>query len=175
MGQIVLASVGFCDEEGFGREIEGGDFGLGKMGGKGQRDGSGAGADVGDAEGLVGERPEVGEDGFDEMLGLGARNEDGGRDEEIEAVELLVAGNVLDGFVAEAASEALPVEGLLLRGELAGGVREERGAGDLERVEEKKLGVVAGLGAEVRVGVELVRGKGEGFAESHDSNRGCAG
>jgi hypothetical protein len=49
VGQIVLAGVGLSDEEGFGRKIEGGDFGLGKMGGESQGDGSGAGADVGDA------------------------------------------------------------------------------------------------------------------------------
>jgi hypothetical protein len=64
----------------------------------------------------------VGEDGFDEMLGLGARDEDGRGDKEIKAVELLVAGDVLDGLVAEAAREDLPLEGLLLGGELAGGV-----------------------------------------------------
>jgi hypothetical protein len=33
--QIVLAGVGFRDEEGFGREVEGGDFGLGEVGGEG--------------------------------------------------------------------------------------------------------------------------------------------
>jgi len=32
VGQIVLAGVGFRDVESFGREIEGGDFGLGEMG-----------------------------------------------------------------------------------------------------------------------------------------------
>ena len=34
------------------------------------------------------------------MLGLGAGDEDGGGDVEGEAVELLLAGDVLDGFVA---------------------------------------------------------------------------
>jgi len=109
----------------------------------------------------------VGEDGFDEMLGLRARDEDGGGDAEVEAVELLVAGDVLDGLVEEAASEALLVEGLLLRGEFADGVGEEGGSGYMECVEEKEFGVATGLGVEMRVGVELMRGECEGFAESH--------
>ena len=46
---------------------------------------------------------EFGEDGFDEVFGFGAGNEDGGGDVEREAVELLLAGDVLDGFVGEAA------------------------------------------------------------------------
>jgi hypothetical protein len=48
---------------------------------------------------------EFGEDGFDEMLGLGAGDEDGGGDVEGEAVELLLAGDVLDGLVGEAAAD----------------------------------------------------------------------
>ena len=167
MGQIVLAGVGFRNVEGFGREIEGGDFGLGEVRSKGDRDGSGAGAYVCDAEGLVGERLEVGEDGFDEVLGLGARDEDGGSDAEVEAVELLVAGDVLDGLVEEAASYGRFVGGLLRGGELAGGVREEGGSRDLESVEEKEFGVATGLVTEMRVGIELMRGECEGFAESH--------
>ena len=53
---------------------------------------------------------ETGEDGFDEMLGLGARDKDGGSDVEGEAVELLLAGDVLDGLVSKAAVDALFVE-----------------------------------------------------------------
>ena len=45
------------------------------------------------------------EDGFDEVLGLGAGDEDGGGDLEGEAVELLLAGDVLDGFVVQAARD----------------------------------------------------------------------
>ena len=45
------------------------------------------------------------EDGFDEMLGLGTRDEDGRGDAEVEAVELLLAGDVLDRFVGDAAED----------------------------------------------------------------------
>ncbi len=51
------------------------------------------------------------EDGFDEVLGLGAGDEDGGGDVEGEAVELLLAGDVLDGFVVQAAGDASFVDG----------------------------------------------------------------
>jgi hypothetical protein len=40
-----------------------------------------------------------GKDGFDEKFGFGAGNEDRGRDMEGETVELLLAGNILDGLI----------------------------------------------------------------------------
>ena len=46
------------------------------------------------------------------MLGLGARDEDGRGDVETEAVELLLASDVLDGLVAQAAGDVGLVEGL---------------------------------------------------------------
>ena len=55
-------------------------------------------------------RREAFEDGFYEEFGLGAGDEDGGGDVEGEAVELLGAGDVLDGFDGEAAGDALLVE-----------------------------------------------------------------
>ena len=60
-------------------------------------DGSGAGADVDNPKGRGG--IEFGEDGFDEVFGFGAGDEDGRCDVEREAVELLFAGDVLDGLV----------------------------------------------------------------------------
>jgi hypothetical protein len=64
-------------------------------------DGSGAGAYVEDIEwGLV---VQFCEDGFDEVLGFGPGDENGGGDVQCEAVELLLAGDVLDGFAGEAA------------------------------------------------------------------------
>ena len=80
-GYVVFASVGCGDGEGFGGDVEGGDRGVGKMGGEGDRDGAGAGADVGDLQRLV--CGQEFQDGFDEMLGLGARDEDGGGDVEV--------------------------------------------------------------------------------------------
>lgn len=169
MGQVVLADVGFGDVEGFGGEVEGGDLGLGEMNGERDGDGSGAGADIGDADGVVGEGLEVGQDGFDEVLGFGARDEDGGSDLEIEAVELLVAGDVLDGFVEEATGDGVCVGALLGFSDRAFWMSEEVGSGDLEGVEEEELGVASGLGEEVDVAGELGGGCEEGLAESHDS------
>ena len=48
---------------------------------------------------------------FDEGLGLGPRDEDGGCDEEVEAVELAVAGDVGGGLVGQAAGEVGVVAG----------------------------------------------------------------
>ncbi len=81
------------------------------MGREGDRDGSGAGADIGDLQRLV--CGQEFEDGFDEVFGFGARDEDGGRDFQGEAVELLLAGDVLDGFVAQTAGDVFFVEGVL--------------------------------------------------------------
>ena len=86
--------------QGGGRDIDGCDVGVGQMVSERDGDGSGAGADVEDIERRF--VVEFAEDGFDEVLGLGARDEDGGRDVEGEAVELLLAGDVLDGLVGEA-------------------------------------------------------------------------
>src|ERR1035441_3571731 len=82
-------------------------------------DGSGAGADVEDLEVRGG--VELGEDGFDEKFGFGAGNENCWRDVERERIELLLAGDVLDGLAGEAAKDEVLVEGLLVEGEDAAG------------------------------------------------------
>ena len=61
-------------------------------------------------------RTELGEDGFDEEFGFGAGDEDGGGDVEGQAVEFLLAGDVLDGFVGEAAGDEAFEGGSLLGG-----------------------------------------------------------
>ena len=90
---------------------------LGEVAGEGDGDGSGAGADVDDLQRLV--CGQEFQDGFDEVLGLGARDEDGRGDVEGEAVELLLAGDVLDGFVVQAAGDVVFVAALLAGGEFA--------------------------------------------------------
>jgi hypothetical protein len=69
--------------------------------------------------------------GLDEELGLGPRDEGVGRYEEVEAVELAVAGDVGGGLVGEAApDEGIEAgEGSLWYGLVE--VGEEPGAGDL--------------------------------------------
>jgi len=103
-----------------------------------------------------------GEDGFDEVFGFGAGDEDVWGDAEGEAVELLLAGEVLEGFVGGAAGDEL-LEGCELGwGEFGFGVGEEVGAGLVEDVGEEEFGVAAG----VRRG-QGGGGCGEGFAEGH--------
>jgi hypothetical protein len=63
------------------------------------------------------------------VLGFGAGDEDGWGDVEEQAVELLLAGDVLDGFVDEAAGDERFVGGGLLGGEGAVGVGVVGGAG----------------------------------------------
>src|ERR1035441_8968863 len=92
----------------------------------GERDGDGsrAGADVEDLEVRGG--VELGEDGFDEKFGFGAGNENGGRDMERERIELLLAGNVLNGLVGEPAKDEALVAGLLVEGEYGARSEERR-------------------------------------------------
>jgi hypothetical protein len=98
------------------------------------------------------------EDGFDEELGFWAGNECVLGDAEVEAVELLHAGEVLDGFFGSAAGNVGAV-GLVERGgEFGVGVGDEPGAVAEEEVGEEGLGLAAINGG---------GGFGEGFAESH--------
>ena len=131
----------------------------------GERDGngSGAGADVEDLQrrGGINFREHC----FDEMLRFGTRDEDCGRDVECEAVELLLAGDVLDGLVGEAAEDEALVMRLLVGREDAGWVGVELCAGDSECVQEQQQRVAGGAVAQVWGRVELGGGAGEGFAE----------
>jgi hypothetical protein len=73
------------------------------------------------------------------MFGLGARDEDGGGDAEGEAVELLLAGDVLDGLVGEAAADEGVIGGLLfVVCERGRGWRELR-RGRFERVQQQQV------------------------------------
>ena len=99
------------------------------------------------------------------MLGFGAGDEDGGSDVEGERVKLLLAGDVLDGFVGEAAANEVVVRGLLFGSEGAVGVGVERGAAEARGVEEQDEGVAGCVGAEVGGRVELCGGVGECGAE----------
>jgi hypothetical protein len=84
------------------------------------------------------------------VLGLGARDEDGGGDVEGEAEELLRGGEVLQGFVGGAAGGEGAKEGAIGVAELVfiviSGVGEEPGAVAVKDVGEEGLGVAAGDG-----------------------------
>jgi hypothetical protein len=86
-----------------------------------------------------------------------------------EAVELLFAGDVLDGLAGEAALDEGVVVRLLLGREGAVGVGVQGGAGDSEGVEEEKERVAMRVCAQVGGRVELRGGAGESFAESEES------
>ena len=103
-----------------------------------------------------------GEDGFDEMLGFGAGDEDVWADAEGEAEELLLAGEMLERDVGGAFCCEGLVGGELGWGDFGFSMGEEVGAGLVEDVGEEGLGVAAG----VRRG-QGGGGCGEGFAEGH--------
>jgi hypothetical protein len=84
---------------------------------------------------------------------------------EREAVEFLLAGNVLDGLVGDAAEDCGIVGGLLRGRERAVRVGVEGRSGHAGNVEEQQERVSGGIGAEVVRRVKLLGGAGEGFAE----------
>ena len=65
------------------------------------------------------------------------------------AIELLLAGDVLDRLVGKAAQDQRVKRGLLRGRELAFGVGELRGVGDSQRVAQQKRGVAGGIGAQI--------------------------
>ncbi len=81
-------------------------------------------------------------------------------------VELALAGDVLDGLFGQAAIDGGVEGGLLLRrdGMIVGS--EERGARDVEHVEEELGCLFACFGAQVGNFIELRDGAGQGRAES---------
>jgi len=147
------------DGERRGVEVGGGEAGGGELGGQGERDGAGAGADVEDVgiadSGTVGKPAE---DGFDEEFGLGAGDEGVGGDTEHEAEELLVAGDVLEGFLGGAAGDEGAVGFVQSGREFGVGVGDEPGAVAEEEMGEEGLGLAA---------IDAGGGFGEGFAEGH--------
>jgi hypothetical protein len=131
--------------------------------GQGDGDGSRAGADVEELEGRGG--IELGQGGLDEVLRLRPRDQDGGGNVEGERIELLLASDVLDGLVGEAAEDEAVVLGLLLQGERAAGVGVQLRARDADGVEQQQCGIAGRVGAKGGDGVELAGGSREGFAE----------
>jgi len=159
VGEVVACGVVLGDGEGRGVEVRGSDVGRGELGGEGEGNGARAGADVeyaGLAESRVGGYPA--EDGFDEELGFGTGDEGVAGDLEHEAEELLVAGEVLDGFFGGAAGDEGAVGQEERGGELGVGVGDEPGTVAEEEVGEEGLGIAA---------IDGGGGFGESFAESH--------
>jgi hypothetical protein len=163
------------DGERGGRDVGRGDVGVGEMARKRDGDGSGAGADVKNAQWFLWIKDKCGgpstaplrgfarddgilvfapvgefhKDGFHEVLGLGAGDEDGGCDAEGEAKELLLAGDVLEGLVLQAAGDGGRVGGLLFWRDDAAGVGVELRARDAERVQQEGEGIARGGVAQI--------------------------
>ena len=82
---------------------------------------------------------------LDEVLGLWARNEHGGRDEKVPAPEFLMSREVLQRLARNAAYEKFIVLRLLGCGEFALGMGVEVGAITTESLEDQNLGADARL------------------------------
>lgn len=115
-----------------GGEVDGGDLGQGKMSGQSQRDGSCPCANVENTYSPVGGQSL--KNCLDQVLGLRPRNERGRGDFELEAEELLLAGNVLDRLVVEAAADGRLIKFKLLLGEQARRVGKQGSAIQFENV-----------------------------------------
>ncbi len=103
--------------------------------------------------------------GFDDMLGLGAGNEHGWRNDEIQAPEFLMPGDVLRRDSVGALVDCFPIADLFLVREFAFRMREEMGTVASEGKHEQRLGVQARR-ADLGRG-QLVDGKREGIFQEH--------
>ena len=104
-----------------------------------------------------------GEDGFDQVFSFGPRDEDSGCDAQREAVKLLLTGDVLDGFVGEAALDCGFVRSMLGIRQGAVGIGVKLGASDAERMQQQEKCVAGCVGAKVWRCVKLASGAGVGF------------
>jgi hypothetical protein len=95
------------------------------------------------------------------VLGLGAGDEDGGRDAQGQAEELLLAGDVLDGFIRKTTANEAVVCRLLLGRERAIRIGVELRAGDAERVQQQRKRIAGGCLTQIGRGFKLRGGAGE--------------
>ena len=107
------------------------------------------------------------QDGLDEVLGLGTRDERGRSDFQIKAEELLLASDVLNRLVLKAAINGSPICGELFRREAAVGVSEKRCAVDAENVQKQQFGIAMSLIAEMWIGGKRCGGVCQSLAEDH--------
>jgi len=99
------------------------------------------------------------------VFGFGPWDEDSGSDAEGEAVELLLAGDVLDWLVLQAASDGGIVGGLLFWCDFAIWIGVELRARDVERVQQERERVACGGFAQLMRSGELRGGAGEDGGE----------
>ena len=145
-----------------GRKVHGRHLGLRKLVGQADGDSPRAGANVNQAESFASQRffLQVGavrglrkslwmkltgqhQGLLHQVLGLGARNQHGRSDAEVHPPELLMSDDVLQGLARGAAGDERLVLLLLVRRQLALGMRVEMGAVAVRDMKEQHLGAEA--------------------------------
>ncbi len=153
--EVVAAGVFAGEREGGGGDVCGRDVRVRQMMCERDGDSAGAGADVENAR--LNRLLQFIEHGFDEVLSFRPGDEDGGRDAEGEAEELLLAGDVLDGLVLQAAADGGLIGGRLFGRDGAVGIGVELRASDTERVKEQRERVAGSGIAQIGRGGQLDR------------------
>jgi len=158
-GRRNISDVNFCGRQFFG---------------KGEGDASGAGADVEDAEVCVGQvfladrlDSSEFENGFDDVFGLGTRNQNRRRDDEVHTPEFLMAGDVLRRNSTGALGKGSVIASRFVGGELALVVSVEIGAVAVESEHQEQFCIQTRRGNVV--GGEMSYGGGEGLLQLHES------
>jgi hypothetical protein len=131
------------------------------MRGERQCDSSGPGTHIEDIDRTI--MGNAFEHGFDQVLGLRARNEGSRGHFESESEELLLAGDVLDGLAAEPALDDGLISGKLFRREHAIWMCEQGSAVDVKNVQQQQLRIALGVGAKSGINGNLVRSLSEGL------------
>ena len=140
--QLQPDGIGARNFQRLGREIDGINFGVRQLVRQCQRDASRTCADIHQLGTLDSARQL--QHRFNQMLGLGTRNQHRRRDHEIQAPEFLVPGDVLRWHAGGALGEHFFVSRSFFRSEFALGMRVEVGTIGAEDEHEQHLGVHAG-------------------------------
>ena len=170
--ELMAGGVGTGDLQRRGRDIGGVDFSLGQFLSKSKSDAARACANVGKAEAGMGRaRPAVPRQtskfdyGLDHMLGLGTRNQNRGRHDEIHPPEFLMARDVLCWEASGAFAESRFVAALFIASEFALGMRVEVGAVAAKGEHQQQFRVHARRGNVIRC--EAGDGRGKSLFQLH--------
>ncbi len=138
--ELMAGGIGASNFERGGGDVGGMDFRLGQFFGKRECDATGACADVANFRKAGGQECPLHtsqlQDGFDYVLGFGARYEDRGTDDEVHAPKFLMAGNILRGNAACTLGECGFIATGFVRCKFAFGMRVKVGAVRIQREHE---------------------------------------
>ncbi len=141
LAQAVFARVGLGDLERGGAGVGGDHLRQRALAGDGQGDGAAAGAQVRDPRRCVGRQAVQGQ--FDQAFGLGARDQRGGADPQVQRPEAAPAGDVGDRLAGRTPRQQRGV-GVVHGGSArVGAMREQPGAVAAQGVQQQKLGLEA--------------------------------